>query len=294
MKVDIPDIYTYDDYRRYIQDWVTAKSAAGVFSLRWFSRRAGFHSHNLLQLVVNGKRNLTRESGRKFSIGLGHTDREAEYFADLIGMNQAKTHEERVYYYERLVRHPERRKVRPMEQAQLAFFQNWLAPVVYEMIRFPDFKPDAEWVAAQIEPEPAPAEIRKILDDLPRSGLVEITPEGKWLQREPQIHSGDDVRSVHLRSYHEQALTKANDALVSVPAAQRHFHVLTTAVANELLPVLVELTQKYEAEVWRIVETSPLPKDQVVQVGLHIFPSVRISAAPALRVPRRRGKKGAR
>lgn len=287
MKPALPDLYAYDDYRRFLQDWAAAKTAAGVFSLRWFARRAGLQAHNLFPLVVHGERNLTRESGRKFSLGLGLNDREAEYFFDLIGMNQAKTHEERLFYYERIVRHPGRRKVRPMERAQLAFFQNWLAPVVYEMIRFPDFRPDAAWVAAQIEPEPSLADIRQILDDLPRSGLVQIDEHGRWRQSESQIHSGDDVRSLHLRSYHEQALTKAADALQSVPAAQRHFHVLTTAVANELLPAIVELTQKYEAEIWRLVETSPLPKDQVIQVGLHLFPSARVGHAPPLREPRR-------
>jgi uncharacterized protein (TIGR02147 family) len=208
-------------------------------------------------------------------------------------MNQAKSHEERLHYYERLIRHPGRRRVRPMEEAQLAFFSHWMGPLIYEMIQMEEFRPDSQWIASLIDPEPAVAEVKQVLKDLMRSGLVVEGPDGKWRQAEPQVHSGDDVNSVHLYSYHEQALAKASDALHDVPAPRRHFHVLTTAVPNEVIPDLVELTQKYEAELWRLVESAKAPRDQVVQIGLHIFPTLRVKEAPRLRVPRdkKRGKR---
>src|SRR5690606_29231239 len=133
------------------------------------------------------------------------------------------------------------------------------------MIQMPDFRPEPHWIASQIDPEPAPFEIRQVLKDLLKSGLVIEEASGAWRQAEPQVHSGDDVNSVHLYSYHEQALVKANDALHDVPASRRHFHVLTTAVPNDVIPELVELTQKYEAELWQLVESAKGPRDQVIQ-----------------------------
>ncbi len=291
MKPELPSIYDYDDYRMFLRDWVAARAERGRFSARGFARRAGFRAHNILQLVIQGKRNLSPDSIRKFCEGLQLSANEAACFEDLVLLNQAGTQADRVHYYQRLVGHPGRRQTRPMEAAQLSFFSHWLAPVVYEMIRFPEFKPDPSWIAERIGEPVTPAEIRGVLETLQCSGLVAVASDGSWRQAEPQVHSGDDVRNVHLFSYHERALEKAADALHEVPAAQRHFHVLTTAVSNELLPRLVELALKYEAEVWQLIESDKREPDQVIQVGMQLFPTVRPKDAPALRPRTERKRK---
>ena len=245
-----------------------------------------------MHLVMTGKRNLSSTSVRKFILGLGLNEQEAVFFRLLVGMNQAGNHEERLHYYEQIVGHAKRKQLRPLEESQLAFFQHWLSPVVYEMIQMEDFVPDAHWVASCLDPEPSIDEVTTVLEHLLKSGLVEKGEHGQWRQADSQIHSGDDVSSVHLFSYHEQALLRASDALHSVSPERRHFHVLTSAIPNDVLPQLVELTQQYEADFWRLVESADGPRDQVVQVGLHLFPSVRPTKAPRLRT-RPRGSKGA-
>ncbi len=286
---DTVDLYSYDDYRRYLSDWMEAKAAAGL-SMRWFARRAGFRAHNIMQLVIQGKRNLTPDSIRKFTAGLGLDDGQSRYFEDLVLMNQARTARDRAHFYQRLIRHPQRKEARPMEAAQLSFFGHWLAPVIFEMIGFADFRPEAGWIAAQFEPPLDVDEVAEVMAGLLESGLVATSTDGAWRQVEPQIGSGDDVRSVHLYAYHERALEKAADALHAVPGEKRHFHVLTAAMPEGVLPRLVELAEKFEADVWRTIEEYDGPVDQVAQISLQIFPTLRPRGVGPLRPHNAKGK----
>jgi uncharacterized protein (TIGR02147 family) len=284
-----PDLYTYDDYRRYLADWAGAKGQSRHFSMRWFARKAGFRAHNILQVIMQGKRNLSMESIRKFAAALELDEAAAAYFHDLVGMNQAKDAKERLHYYQRLIKHPGRRSVKPLEESQLSFFRHWLAPVIFEMTQFADFKAEPEWIAEQFGDVSAD-EVQRVLDDLLRCGVIAEDETGRWRAVQEQIASGDDVVNMHLQAYHERSLEKAADALHVLPAAKRHFHVLTAAIPDELLPRLVELSEKFEAEVWRIIEAHPAPRDQVVQIGLHIFPSLRLKGVRPLRKSRAKGK----
>ncbi len=270
-----PDLFTYADYRRYLADWIAWKRSKGSFSMRWFARQSGFGAPNMLRLVIDGARNLSIHSIRKFATGLALADDEGAYFETLVLMNQARTVQERKQYYERLVGHPKRRKAEPLERGRLGFFQHWLGPVLYEMVRFPDFRPDPAWIADRLGSDLSVRDIRKALGLLRESGLVREEAEGRWVCAEEVVRTGDDVRDVHLFSYHEQALLKASDALHEVPSGERHYHVLTIAAPREALGDLKKLCSRFEEEVHRLLDTYPGAPDEVFQFGLQAFPLTR-------------------
>jgi uncharacterized protein (TIGR02147 family) len=271
------NLFTFEDYRAFLAAFLTAPHKGPKRSLRWLAQRGGFRAHNYLALVLQGKRNLSPASIRKVADALGLDVDESRYFEDLVLMNQASTAKDRARYYERVISHPRRRALRPMERAQLSFFKHWMAPVIYEMVAFPDFRPDADWIAAQFTERPAENEVAEVLRGLREAKLVKIDKRGRWQQNEPQLHSGENVRDLHLLAYHEHALAYAADALHGVPAVKRHYHVLTAAVPTALIPKLVALSQRFEAEFWRTVETAADAKDEVVQVGIQIFPALHRS-----------------
>jgi uncharacterized protein (TIGR02147 family) len=278
--MQLPNVFAYDDYRLYLQNWLQAKQQGGNLSRRWFAKHAGFKSHNILALILTGKRNLGIKSIPKFTAGLGLIDEEARYFETLVLMNQADTVKERIHYFERLTAFAGRRKAVPMERGRLGFFTNWLAPVIYEMAQFRDFQPDANWIAAQFRPELPLAEVKRVMADLLSMGLVTVAKNGKWICHEEILDSGDNVKDVHLFAYHEQALAKASDALQDVPAAQRYFRVLTSAAPREALEELRLIAQKFEAEVWKCLAQHPEAKAEIWQIGLQIFPILQRPAQP--------------
>ncbi len=270
-----PNLFAYEDYRKYLADWLVWKQASGKYSMRAFAKRSGFGAPNILRLVIDGKRNLSARSIGKFATELKLDESSRAYFETLVCMNQADTMTERMSHYQRLVRHPMRRKAAPLEQAKLRFLRHWLAPIIYEMTHFPDFQADAAWIAAQFDPAHSIADVRRAMADLIAVGLVEENEDGSWVRLETDILTGDGVRDMHMFAYHENALAKAADALLDVPMNERSYQVIITAGSRNSLPKIKKWWQESQAELLALVESEDSPKDEVFQISWQLFPLVR-------------------
>lgn len=84
-------IFNYSDYRKFLRDFYHYKKQVNpYYSYRLFSMKAGFRAPNLLKLVMDGQRNLTRDSVCKFSQALKLSEQESAYFADMVLRNQGQ------------------------------------------------------------------------------------------------------------------------------------------------------------------------------------------------------------
>ncbi len=82
-------IYGYANYRTFLRDFYHEKKRLNpYYSYRLFSMKAGFRAPNLLKLVMDGDRNLTRNSLTKFVRALKLSEHEARYFETLVRRNQ--------------------------------------------------------------------------------------------------------------------------------------------------------------------------------------------------------------
>lgn len=79
-----PDINDYQDYRTYLRDVVDHLRATDpAFSYRQFSRVAGFKSHTLLPMIIDGKRNLSPFTGRLIARALDLDEKDANRLQNL-------------------------------------------------------------------------------------------------------------------------------------------------------------------------------------------------------------------
>ena len=266
------DIFEYDNYRTYLCDWMEFKRGKGL-SARGFAKKAGFAAHDILLRVSSGQRNLSFRSIAKFGKALALTPREADYFENLVHYTQAQTPAERLTYYKRLIGHPARRKIVPLEQARLAFFEEWLAPVIFEMAQFPDFEPDPFWIAQQFTPPLSVMDVKKVMPILTALGLVR-EENGCWLVDTTALDTGDGIADPHVYSYHEHSLEKAADAL-ALPMNERYYQVTTVAAPRRALADIERLAKQFENDVLELLEGHEDPKDEVYQLSFQAFPIVR-------------------
>ena len=86
-----PEIARYSCYRAFLKDFFTyKKSLRSGFSYRQFSLLVGLRSPNYLQLVIQGKRNLTETTGRRLAEALKLSAKEVNYFEALIRFDNAE------------------------------------------------------------------------------------------------------------------------------------------------------------------------------------------------------------
>ena len=94
------NIFKYTSYRKYLLDFYNERKAKKpTFSYQVFANKAGFKSKSFIKLVIDGKKNLTKESAFKINKVLKLDHKPFSYFEDLIAFNRAKSLKLRNYFF---------------------------------------------------------------------------------------------------------------------------------------------------------------------------------------------------
>lgn len=264
------DIFHYLDYRRFLEAYYLARKKK-EFSYRTFSRRAKLNSPNYLKLVIQGKRNLTPEMASRFAEACQLHGEACEYFQHLVAFNQAKSPEERSFYYERLKAFKRYRTAQKLEMAHAAYHANWFLPAIREMAASSDFKDDPEWIAQTLEPPITVREAAQALQVLFQLGLLKRDQTGRVRQKTPVLTTGPETTGMHISNYHKSMLAQATLAIDGIPPQKRDISSLTLCLGVDGLKTLKRRIQAFRAELLKLSESDPDPK-QVVQVNFQLFP----------------------
>lgn len=267
-----PDVFEYLEYRAFLRDYYAhEKKKHRGFSHRAFSRRVGLGSPNHLKRVMDGERNLTPEMAERFALAMGLAGEAADYFVQLVRLGQAKGSLERGRAYAKLTTFKAFRRTRTLDLAHAAYHSTWYIPVVRELAARADFDADPKWIAARLLPPIKPAEARAALDTLLELGLLTRDATGRVVQSEPVITTGPEMHALHIASYHRVMLQKAADAIDLVPSERRDISAVTLLVADESLPRIKAMVQRFRRELLELAVAESRPTE-VVQVNVQIFP----------------------
>ncbi len=267
-----PDVFEYLEYRGFLRDYYAQQKQGGRgFSHRAFSRRVGLGSPNHLKRVMDGERNLTAEMAERFAQAMGLAGEAADYFVQLVRLGQAKSSLERSHAYAKLTTFKAFRRTRTLDLAHAAYHSTWYIPAVRELAARADFEPDPKWIAARLLPAIKPAEARAAIDTLLELGLWMRDERGRVVQSEPVITTGPEMHALHIANYHRAMLKRAADAIDLVPSERRDISAVTLLVADESLPRIKSMVQRFRRELLELAVAEPKPK-QVVQVNVQIFP----------------------
>ena len=186
-------LFEYLNYRSYLNDYYLEKSAKGKLSLRSFARRAELGSPSYLKSVIDGKRNLTEKTIPKFSKALGHKKDEADFFRNLVLMNQSSNHEEKNRYYQNLARSKRYIEVKHLEHNQFELLSKWHYAAIREMVLIPDFVEDPEQIGRSLRPHVSADEVSQTIELLLEIGLLVRDESGTLKQSEPTLTTGSEV-----------------------------------------------------------------------------------------------------
>jgi uncharacterized protein (TIGR02147 family) len=284
------DVFGYLDYRQFLADLYAAKKPQG-FSYRVFSRMAGLGAPNYLQLVINGKRNLTPAMAERFAKACGLRTEAGDYFCRLVEFNQSTSAKEREQCYAKLSAFARYRNAQKLELAHAAYFSTWYIPAIRELCGSPAFVCDPQWIANALIPPIKPQEASRALEVLIDLGLLARTPTGGVQQRAAVVSTGPQTRGIHLRRYHAEMMQHAVAAMEHVPAAERDVSSLTLCLSAEGLMRVKERIQEFRRQLIEFAE-SEVRREQAVQVNFQLFPlSValvpRASARPSTEMAQR-------
>lgn len=269
-----PSIYTYDDYRTYLQDWYRyMKQTRRAFTHRRFAQAAGFQTSNFLLLVMQGRRRLTETSLVKVSKGLGLDTSEYAFFRNLVFFNQAKTPEERERYCNQLHQSKRYQALRPIEHWRHEYYSKWYHPVIRELVVAAQFDGTPEWLADHLYPEVTPAQCAKSIALLEHLGF--IRKEGaRWVQESAIISTGPRLTSTIVHHYHKTMLEMAKLLMDRLPSERRDISAITIGIRHNDYAMLQEKIREFRQELLRLTANVTAPED-VLQVCIQCFPLTR-------------------
>lgn len=265
-------LFEYMNFRDYLRDYYDEKKKEHAFySFRLFSQKAGFSSPNFFKLVIDGKRNLSKESVFKFSKALDHTKKEADYFENLVFFNQSKTLEEKNAYLSNVMKVRGKSDPKKIEESEYSYYSDWYNPVIRELVAAMDFKGNFKKLGQSMVPAISADEAQRSVRLLLDLGFIQKSETGRYSRTAAVLTTGPQVRSIAIANYHKVMMQRASEAIERFPALQRDITSLTLSVSEEAFAAIVAKLQDFRKEILELSETDD-QRRKVVQLNMQLFP----------------------
>lgn len=226
-------------------------------------------------LVIQGKRNLTEESLKKFIVGLGLNKQEQEFFRNLVFFNQAKTHHDKNFYYQKLLQSKKLNQLKPIEKEEYEYYSTWYHPVIRELVISKDFDGTPEWIAKKIFPSVAPAHVLKSIELLEKMEFIRKNGDGRWEQVSTLVSTGPELTSVVVHNYHKSLLDLSKEVMDQLSLQYRDVSSLTLGVKRERLGELRTKIREFRQEILKLASADVEP-EEVVLLNMQLFPVTRV------------------
>lgn len=272
-------IFEYTDYRKYLSDYYAfQKKRNPAFSYRYFARRAGFSSSGFYKELIDGKRGLSRTLIVKFSQAIRHTKKEADYFENMVYFNEARTIEEQVLYFKKMMASYEAKSSLLLAE-QYEYFSRWYYAVVREMLAVVPFKGDYKALAASLRPPIREDQARKSIAILRNLNLIKKNGKGYYIPCNPVVTTGSlsdsaNINTMNVVNFQKEMLKLAAQAYERIPLKTMDMSTLTLSVSQKTFGMMKEELANFRKKLLSMAERDENP-DRIYQLCYNLFPVSR-------------------
>jgi uncharacterized protein (TIGR02147 family) len=265
-------LLTYTDYRKFLKDYLKEKKLQNkAFSLKVLADRAGFKARDYILRVMNGTRNLSQSGVCMLSQALRFSEKEADYFTNLVGFNQAKTAKEKGFFYGKIASVRKHGLSQKLRSDQFEYLSQWHYSALRSLLPVIDFKDDYAVLGRFLDPPLTPGETKKAVQLLLRLGILRQSDSGKYTVPTSSLSTGDDVASVALTQFHRQSLDLARRALDYFPGTERDISGVTMSLSRQGFEKIREEARRFRKRAMEIA-TDDNGEEGVFQVNIQLFP----------------------
>lgn len=270
------DIYEYIDYRKLLSDLYKEKRAESpFFSYRYIAQKVGFSSAGFFTNILAGKRNIAQDNVLGFAKVFKMKKAETEYFELLVNFDQAKTHDHKRYYFEKILS-SKKSKLKITDKQQYEFYSKWFYTAVREVLDIYDFDgKDYAELAKRVSPSISIFEAKTAMQLLIDLGFVKKDDKGYFKQVDQFISTGYDAQSVAITNFLVSTLDLAKQAIDRYPREQRSVSALSFSISQDGYKAIDERLKTFRREILEIARADK-NKDRIYHVNFQIFPMSKV------------------
>jgi uncharacterized protein (TIGR02147 family) len=265
-------IYSYTNYRTFLKDFFSFKKESNPhFSFQVFANKAGIKARDHILRVMNGQSNLSYEGSIKFASAMDLSEKEVDYFVNMVLFNQAKSHDEQLSYFNKMSQICNATPAQRLRQDQYNYFAEWYYSALRSFLPLYNFNNNYGMIGKYLDPPISTLQVRKAIDLLCEMGLLTVDENGNYKVAVASLTAGDEVASMAINSFHRQSLELAIRSISKTPADQRDISGVTMSVSQKGFEKIKSEIQAFRKKIMSIAENDT-EEDRVVQFNMQLFP----------------------
>ena len=266
-----PEIARYSCYRAFLRDFFEfKKSLRAGFSYRQFAGLVGLKSPNYLQLVIQGKRNLSETTGRRLAEALKLNAKEVNYFEALIRLQNCENQTEVIKAQKNLHACLKKLLTNFVKQDGSEILSKWYYLPIRELVVLKNFEASGEFISAQLQNIISADEAEAAFKFLLEMGYLKA--EGsRFIQTEPVLDTGLDIfNHSFMQEYHGQVLKTWSQNIDKLGYKNQELGLLNIPIPKNKIGELQEKMRAFQDEIigW---SQSFGESDDLVQLGTYLM-----------------------
>lgn len=280
--ISAPDLSLYMDYRKFLLDYydyrrTLSKRDIRPYNYSVFSAAADIKSPNYMKMIIDGKRNLSKDMVLKFARALALNKDQTDEFEILVRFNQDTDPAERNFHLRELTKIRVENQLKSGEIDKKAWekIPNWVAWILYAMIDQRNVRFKADELKSLLRGKATVNEINEALDQLERAGEIVRDPQtGLISKAHTLIDSPDDIPVALVRKLQAQLMYLGLESLYQDQATEREFGSLTLSLTKEEFEQIKFQLRKMRKEIHKdnSIKRMTTKGERVYQLNLQLFP----------------------
>jgi uncharacterized protein (TIGR02147 family) len=275
-----PQLSTYTDFREYLRNYYDFKvnqssNSFSQYNYKNFSASADIKSPNYLKLIIEGERNLSDATAKKFAKAIGLTKEESDEFLLLVQYGQALDPLERNSRLKALNAFRVRRKIKSGEiNATDDSSSHWVKYVLHAIAdqKNVDFSIDGlrEHMMGKVTAD----DIRKNLQQLFDAKALQLDNETGNVKKGNAAPAQDDMSPEMIRKIQSELMYLGMEALLNGSPAEREIGTVTVALTEAEFEKLKFELRHLRKRIYKdaLIARSQAPGDRVYQLNIQLFP----------------------
>lgn len=270
------NVCEFSDYKVFFrQVYAAAKKEKPKYTYIAFTEELGLGQSNLMNLIVNGQRRLSRKNALIVIKSLSLVLEKRRYFLRLVELDNSRNMEKRERIVSQIIDIKGEALTDDQSRDQLRFYSHWLHALVFEILGLSNSPTTPQSIADTLIPHAAADEIQRSLQLLESLGLVEKCHEsGTYQKVQSHFIMNENLRGVGPLAFHTKMIDLAKDALVRLHEDERDVSSITLAMPEQGIQSLKKLVEDFQEKVLELAEQFS-NCDTVYQVNFQVFPLTR-------------------
>lgn len=272
MEVGALGLTQFQDYREFLRALFADKRRLNArFSFRKFSVVVGFKSPNYLQMILDGRRNLTPSTAATIANRLKLSAAEQAYFVALVKRDAAENDHERNLAERERLGALKRIVAKDIPNAQKEVFGKWFYLLVRELFLLKGASADPAWLSARLGGAISETEAANAVELLVRLGFLVVSDSG-YKPAEPVLDTNDQqMQAALMREFHSGLLRMWAQNLDRLGPREQELGVLNIPLDSRKIPELRRRIRQFQDEIIGFVQDES-NADCVVQLGTYLMP----------------------